>query len=68
MVSTLKKIGNTERRWCVTRQLRMGQQTEGMGYHVDVGVAWAALPESESCDLVIASDATRKAAIALVQC
>lgn len=68
MVSTLKRIGNTGRRWCVTRQLRMGRRTEGMGYRVEVGFAWAALPESEGCDVVIASNATRKAAIALVQC
>jgi len=68
VVSTLKKIGNSGRRWCMVRQLRMGQQTKGMGYHVEVGIAWAAPLGSAGCDVVITSNAMRKAAIALVQC
>jgi hypothetical protein len=67
VASTLKKIGGSGRRWCVARQWLVDQRTSGTGYHVEIGIAWAA-PADTGCDVVIASNPTRKAAIALVQC
>jgi hypothetical protein len=68
VVSTLKKIGGSGRRWCVARQWLVDQRTRGTGYHVEIGIAWAAPAANAGCDVVIASNPTRKAAIALVQC
>jgi hypothetical protein len=68
VVSTLKKIGGSGRRWCVARQWLVDQRTRGTGYHVEIGIAWAAPAANAGCDVVIASNPTRKAAIALVEC
>jgi hypothetical protein len=68
VASTLKKIGGSGRRWCVARQWLVDQRAKGTGFHVEVGIAWAAPTGNTGCDVVIASNPTRKAAIALVEC
>jgi hypothetical protein len=68
VISTLKKIGNgSRRRWCVTQQRRMDQQTKGTGYPM-VGFALGAPAVWQGCDVTVASSPARKAAMVFVQC
>jgi hypothetical protein len=62
MTSTLKKIGNSGRRWCLARQ------KDGTGYHIQVGFNWAAPTDNGGCDVTTASGHSKKMAIAVVQC
>jgi hypothetical protein len=68
LTSTLKKIGNGQRRWCLTRQWMKDRQTEITRYRVEIGSVWAAPKVSEGCDVEIASRHHRKTAIASAQC
>lgn len=68
VVSTLKKIGDGGRRWCLAREWMMGKQTKGMGYHVEIGCDLAAPTGGEGCDVMVVSRSSRKMAIAVVQC
>jgi hypothetical protein len=68
LTSTLKKIGDGQRRWCLTRQWMMDRQTEITGYHVEVGFVWTTPVSSEPCDLKVLDNPNRKMAIAFVKC
>jgi len=68
LTSTLKKISDGKRRWCVAQKWLMDRQTEVTGYHVEGGFVWAAPSASEGCDVTIANSPGRKTAIAFVQC
>jgi hypothetical protein len=68
LTSTLKKIGDGQRRWCLAQQWSMGRQTEGTEYHVEAGFVWAAPGSSDGCDVKLVGRPNWKAAIALVQC
>jgi hypothetical protein len=61
LVSTLKKIGDRQRRWCVAQQWVMDRKTEITRYRVEVGFMWAAPSAGEGCDAT-------KTGIAFVQC
>jgi hypothetical protein len=62
VVSTLKKIGDAQRRWC------SAQGTGSTGYDIEVGLVWTAPSSNEGCDVTIGSSPVRKTAIAFVQC
>ena len=68
LTSTLEKIGDGKRRWCLAQQWMMDRKTEVKEYDLEVGFVWAAPSRSEGCDVTVASNPGRKAAIALVQC
>ncbi len=68
LISTLKKIGDGQRRWCVAEQWVADRQMEVAGYHIEVGFVWAAPSASEGCDVKITDNPVRKTAIAFVQC
>jgi hypothetical protein len=68
LASTLKRIGDGRRGWCVAQQWVMDRQAEFSEYQVEVGYVWAAPSGSEGCDVNIAGSSNRKTAIALVQC
>jgi hypothetical protein len=68
LTSTLKKISAGKRRWCLAQQWVMDRKTEVKEYDLEVGFVWAAPSRSEGCDVTVASNPGRKAAIALVQC
>ena len=68
VVSTLRKIGDGGRRWCLAREWMMGKQTKGIGYHVEVGCDLAAPTSGEGCDGIVVSRSRRKMAMAFVQC
>ena len=67
-VSALKKLGDGGRRLCLARQLMMGQQTKGTGYHMEVGCDWAAPANGKGCDVMVVSRSSRRMAMAFVQC
>jgi hypothetical protein len=66
--STLKKIGNGQRKWCLTQQWVTDRQTEGKGYHIEVGFVWAAPSSGEGCDVEIVGSHRWKTAVTFVQC
>jgi hypothetical protein len=68
LTSTLKKIGDGQRRWCLTRQWMRDRQMEITGYHVEVGFVWTTPVSSEQCDLKVPDNPNRKMAIAFVKC
>lgn len=68
VVSTLKKIGDGQRRWCSAQEWMSDRQTGSTGYDIEVGFVWAAPSSSEGCDVVTGSAPVRKVAIAFVQC
>jgi hypothetical protein len=68
VVSTLKKMSDGGRRWCLAREWMMGKQTRGMGYHVEVGRDLAAPTSGEGCDGRVVSRSRRKMALGFVQC
>jgi hypothetical protein len=68
LVSTLKKIGNGQRRWCVAQQWMRDRQTEITRYRVEIGSVWATPKVSEGCDVEIASRHHSKATIVSAQC
>jgi hypothetical protein len=68
LVSTLKKIGGGQRRWCVTQQWVMDRGTKVTGYNLEVGFTWVAPKTSDGCDVEFLDTSHRKMAVALVQC
>ena len=66
--STLKKIGDGQRRWCLTQQWMRDRQTGTTGYHVEAGFVWATPVSTEPCDLKVMDNPNRKMAIAFVNC
>jgi hypothetical protein len=68
LVSTLKKVGNSQRRWCLARQWVRDRQTEITRYRVEIGSVWATPKVSEGCDREVASRHHCKTAIASAQC
>jgi len=67
--STLKKIGNSQRKWCLTRQQWVtNRQTDITGYHVEAGFVWAAPGGNAGCNVEIVGSHHWKTAIAFVQC
>jgi hypothetical protein len=68
VTSTLKKIGDGQRRWCLTQQRMRDRQTEMTGYHVEVGFVWTTPVSNEPCDLKVLDNPNRKMAIAFVKC
>jgi hypothetical protein len=68
LTSTLKKIGDGQRRWCLARQCGMDRQTGVTECHIGAGFVWAAPSSSDGCDVKLVGRPNWKAAIALVQC
>jgi hypothetical protein len=68
LVSTLKRIGDSQRRWCLAQQWMRDRQTEIARYRVEIGSVWAAPKNSEGCDVEIVDRHHSKAAIASAQC
>jgi hypothetical protein len=67
-VSTLKKIGNSQRRWCLAQQWMRDRQTEITRYRIEIGSFRATPKASEGCDIEIASRHHGKVTIASAQC
>jgi hypothetical protein len=68
LVSTLKKIGDGQRRWCLAQQWIRDRQTEITRYRVEVGSIWATPKVSEGCDVEIANRHHSKATNVSAQC
>jgi hypothetical protein len=68
VVSTLKKINDGKRRWCLARQWVMDRRTDLTGYHIELGFVVAAPSNSGGCDIEVVGSHHRKTAIAFVQC
>jgi hypothetical protein len=68
LTSTLKKIGDGQRRWCLAQQRVMDSQTEVTKYNLEVGFVWAAPSAGEGCDVTIIGGHNRKMATAFVKC
>ena len=69
VVSTLKKIGDNGRRWCLARRWRIDQQTNGIGYHVEVGFVWDNAPSnSKSCNAEVVGINHQRMAVEVVRC
>jgi len=68
LVSTLKKIGNSQRRWCLAQQWMRDRQTEIARYRIEICSVWATPKVSEGCDVEIASRHHSKATIVSAQC
>jgi hypothetical protein len=68
LTSTLKKIGDGQRRWCVAQQWVMDRETRVTGYNLEVGFTWVAPKTSDGCDVEFLDISHRKMAVALVQC
>jgi hypothetical protein len=67
-VSTLKKMGDGGRRWCLAQKWMLGRQTECTRYHYEVGSTAAPSPSSGGCDVTVVSRSSRTMTIARVQC
>jgi hypothetical protein len=68
VVSTLKKIGDGQRRWCSAQGWMSDRQTGSTGYDIEIGFVWAAPSSSEGCAVTIGSTPVHRTAIASVQC
>jgi hypothetical protein len=68
LVSTLKKIGNGQRRWCLAQQWMRDRQTEMARYRVEIGSFGATPKTSGGCDVEIMDRHHGKATIASAQC
>ena len=68
VVSTLKKIGDGQRRWCSAQGWLSDRQTGSAGDDMEVGFVWIAASSNEVCDVTIGSGSVRKTAIPFVQC
>jgi hypothetical protein len=66
VISTLKKIGDRERRWCPTRNGVRDHQTKST--HVELGSVPPAPAKSGGCDVEIVPGRRWKTAIASVTC
>jgi hypothetical protein len=67
-VSTLKKIGDNGRRWCLARRWKIDQQTNGT-YHLEVGFVWDTIPNnSEGCNGEVVGINHQRMAIEFVRC
>jgi len=65
LVSTLKKIGDSQKKWCLTQRWMTDRGTEGQGYQTEV---WTAQSSGGGCDVEIVGSHRRKTTIATVQC
>jgi hypothetical protein len=68
LVSTLKKIGNGQRRWCLAQQWMRDRQTEITRYRVEIGSVWGTPKTSGGCDVEITDRHHGKAMIASARC
>jgi hypothetical protein len=68
LVSTLKKIGNGQRRWCLAQQWMKHRQTEITRYRVAIDSVWAAPKTGGGCDVEMMDRHHGKATIASAQC
>ncbi|MGD0443825.1 MAG: hypothetical protein ABSA39_07810 [Edaphobacter sp.] len=72
LVSTLKKMDDGRRRWCLAGQWMMNQRNKVRGYMLQVRLEWAApsiAPNiKEGCDVEVVSISHRKMATAFAQC
>lgn len=68
VVSTLKKISDGQRRWCLAQQWIRDRKTEISGYDIEVSFVWTSPSKSDVCDMTISRSPVRKGAIAFVQC
>jgi putative ABC transport system ATP-binding protein len=66
VISTIKKIGDSERRWGQTRNCVRDRKTKGT--HIEVGVVPAAPANGGGCDVEIVPGRRWKTAIASVKC
>jgi hypothetical protein len=66
--STIKKINDSQQRWCVTRQCVKEKQNGITDCHLQVGIVWAAPTPTEGCDIKFLGTATRKRMVAVAQC
>jgi hypothetical protein len=68
LVSTLKKMDDGRRRWCLAGQWMMNRRIEVQGYKFEVGFEWAAPSMKECCDVEVVSISHQKMATGFVQC
>jgi hypothetical protein len=68
LTSTLKKISDSKRRWCVAQEWVMDRGTKVTGYNLEVGFTWVAPKTSDGCDVEFLDTSHRQMAVALVQC
>jgi hypothetical protein len=68
LTSTLKKIGDGQRRWCLTRLTNMDRRIGVVGDDFEVGFAWAIPSMRKGCNVTIMGGSDRKMATALVEC
>ena len=68
VVSTLKKIGGGQRRWCSAQGWMSDRQAGSTGYDMEVGFVWITSGSNEGCDVTIGGSPVRKTAIAFVLC
>lgn len=66
VISTLKKIGDSERRWCPARNCVRDRQTKGT--HTELGFVPPAPTKGGGCDVEIIRGRRWKTAIASVKC
>jgi hypothetical protein len=65
LVSTLKKIGSGQKKWCPTQRGMTDRRTEGHGYQSEVRTAQSG---GGGCDVEIVGSHRRKTTVATVQC
>jgi hypothetical protein len=65
VVTTIKKIGNRSRSWCLAQQ-RKSDETKD--HHVDANRDWTAPADGDTCEVMVAGRSGPKLAVALVQC
>jgi hypothetical protein len=68
VVSTLKKIDDGRRRWCLAQQWIKDRQTKITGDNFEFGFVWTTPNKNEVCDVTLSRSPARKTAIAFVQC
>jgi len=68
LVSTLKKVSDGQRKWCVARQWMMDRQTKDEGYHIEAGLKRSPPASGAGCDVEIVGTHRWKTAITSVQC
>jgi hypothetical protein len=66
--STLRRIGDGQRRWCLMQQWMIDRQREFGRYKVEVGSVCAAPSGNQSCGVEIIGSHHRKATTVFVQC
>jgi hypothetical protein len=64
-ISSLKKIGARQRRWCIMQQKMVDRKPESTEYDIKVGVTWGG-PGNRTCDVALEDGTARR--IAFVAC